>query len=284
MSQCRRAHPRRPDGRETTRRPPARSGVAATWLVLLCLGAASLLTAQGPPRVSSLRFSKPATLASLDMQKLRGEPSRLAWSPEGRQLYVQTLEGGFGKPGAALRHYVLDAATGRLQESEIEPGWASEYWTAKSGQNSPDDPPLRIELKTEGRQERTTSIPQGGDLARGGTAPTMSANDELNIASRETIPVIILLFQREVIGQFVNSVLVPGLTYGWGPMGARIMVFAAQKSGRVVVIDDRGDKKEIAGSKDALLPAWSPDGDRLAWLEKDGRRRFKLQISRVSVG
>jgi hypothetical protein len=240
-------------------------------------------SAQGPPRADDLRFSKPSSLARLDMQKLQGEPSRLAWSFDGTELYLQTLEGGFGRPNVTLHHYLVDAATGAIREAPIEPEWAEAYWTDKSGQNSPDDPPLRIELKTERRKERTTSLPGGGGLARGGTTPAITENDELSILAQQTVPLITLVFGGEVVGHFVNTVLVPGLTYGWGPMGARIMAFSAQNSGRVVVMDDRGRKQEIGGSKHAILPAWSPTGDRLAWLEKDGRRRFKLQISKVSV-
>jgi hypothetical protein len=261
------------------------------WVILALLAVApvaedrtgTFTVAQGPPRVDSLRFSKPSGLARLDMQKLGGEPSRLAWSFDGEELYLQTLAGGFGKPNATSQHYIIDAGTGAVREVRIEPEWAAQYWLAKSGQNSPDDPPLRIDLQTERRQERTTSLPGGGGLARGAPTPQITENDELSILARQTVPLITLLFHGEVVGQFVNSVLVPGLTYGWGPMGAKIIAFAAQKTGRLVVIDDQGQKKEIAGSKDALLPAWSPDGDRIAWLEKDGRRRFKLQISKVSV-
>ena len=60
----------------------------------------------------ALVISNPTPVAELDMGKLKGEPSRLAWSPDGSQLYLQTLEGGFGRPNAKLRHYVFSAATG----------------------------------------------------------------------------------------------------------------------------------------------------------------------------
>jgi hypothetical protein len=240
-------------------------------------------SAQGPPRVNALRFSRPASLATLDMEELKGEPSRLAWSPDGNRLYLQTLAGGFGNQNVELRHYVLGAATGVAEPVEEEPDWARQYWTAKSGQSSPDDPPLRIELRTERQRQQTTSLPRGGDLARGGLTPNMTENDEIAMIGGQTIPVITLLLNGEIVGEFVNSVLVPGLTYGWGPMGAKIIAFAAPKTGRVIVMDDLGQRQEIAGSKNAILPAWSPDGDRVVWLQKDGRRKFLLQVARVSV-
>jgi hypothetical protein len=132
-------------------------------------------------------------------------------------------------------------------------------------------------------KEHTTSLPRGGELARGGTSPNISENDELTIIGAQTVSIITLLLGREIVGQFTNSVLVPGLTYGWGPMGAKVIAFATPKTGRVVVMDDLGQKQEIAGSKSATLPAWSPNGDRVVWLQKDGRRKFLLQVSRVSV-
>ena len=241
------------------------------------------LASQEPPRVNDLKFAKPMSLAVLEMDRLRGEPSKLAWSPDGTQLYFQTLEGGFGRADATLYHYLLDATSGHTQPVHVEPEWAARYWTAKSGQTSPDEPPLRIELKTERVKERSTSLPRGGELARGGTSPNMTENDEATIVSAQSVSVITLILGGEIVGQFTNAVLVPGLTYGWGPIGAKVIAFAAPRNGRVVVMDDRGQKQEIPDSKDAILPAWSPDGDRVAWLQKDGRKKYLLQVSRVSV-
>jgi hypothetical protein len=261
-------------------RPDRRRTRTVAAIALLLPG---LAAGQGAPRVNELRFSKPAPLGTLDMEELKGEPARLAWSPDGTKLYLQTLEGGFGREDATRRHYVVSAETGERQHIEAEPEWAAQYWTAKSGQSSPDDPPLKIALETEQIKERTTSLPRGGELARGGTSPNISENDELTIIGAQTVSVITLRLGGEVVGQFTNAVLVPGLTYGWGPMGAKVIAFAAPKSGRVVVMDDLGQKQEISGSRDAILPAWSPDGDRVAWLQKDGRRKYLLQVSRVSL-
>lgn len=262
-------------------RGPERFWSGAVVSLGLCLAVAAGAQA---PRVSSLRFSNPVTIATLDLAELPGEPSRLAWSPDGTQLYFQTLEGGFGKPDVARHHYLLDVKIGSREDLQVEPEWAVVYWAAKSGQSSPDDPPLRIELKTERRKERTTSLPQGGDLARGGTSPGISENDQVSILAQQSVADITLLLFGETVGHFENTVLVPGLTYGWGPMGAKIIAYTSPKGGRVTVMDDGGQKKDVPGSRDAILPAWSPDGDRIAWLQKSGRRRFVLQVTHVSVG
>jgi Tol biopolymer transport system component len=233
----------------------------------------------------ALVISQGTPVAVLDMGKLKGEPSRLAWSPDGTKVYLQTIEGGFGRPNAKLRHYVFNMANGANEDLQVEPTWASTYWTAKSGQTSPDGPGLKIELKSEQRREQTTSVPRGGDLARGGASidTGTSATDGVAAAyNSQTVTVHSMLFKGETVGEFLNSVIVPGLTFGWGPQGSKVIAFAAQKTGRVVVMDEQGGKQEVSGSKDALLPAWSPDGKRLAWLQKEGRGKFALQVADVS--
>lgn len=257
------------------------------------LASASLLaggqvpaTARAPLRPEQLQFSTPATAVRLDMGKLKGQPSRLAWSPDGTQLYVQTLEGQFGAPGVKLHHYLFDAKSGAPVDAQGEPGWASQYWVAKSAQASPDNPSWKIDLKTEQRQQRTTSAPMGGDLARG--APTTgdagtSAGDAGSAAfGAQSSNAHVMMLKGVVVGEFVNAAIVPGLTFGWGPRGAKVIAYVAPKTGRVTVMDLDGKKQEINGTQDAILPAWSPDATRLAWLQKEGRKTFVLMTSDVT--
>ena len=256
----------------------------ALGAAVLLVAASALLTASDQTRVATLTASAPVTLAAIDMSDVKGTPSRLSWSPDGSRLYFQTLEGAFGKPDATLRHYLFSVATGARTTLDAEPDWATAYWTAKSWKMSPDPQPLEIELKSEQRLERTTSVPRGGDLARGGTSAGMGSSAEEGVKavnSFQTVHSNSMWLHGQLIGLFENSVIVPGLTFGWGPPGSRVIAFAAQKSGRIVVMDELRRRKNVPGSKDGLLPAWSPDGARLAWLQKDGRRQFLLQISRI---
>lgn len=260
-----------------------RTRIATAALIAL----PAILAAQSPTRVGTLKVSEPSKVAELDMGKLKGQPARLAWSADGTQLYVQTMEGSFGQPGQKLHHYALTVADGSRQDLQAEPDWASAYWTAKSAQASPDGPPLKIELKSEMRTEKTVSTPMGGDLARGGTGGDTGtgAGDALAAAyNQQPVPVNTMLLRGTTVGQFVNSVIVPGLTFGWGPKGSKVMAFAEPKSGRVVVLDEHGEKREVPGSKDAILPAWSADGTRIAWLQRDGKKKFTLQVTRVEAG
>jgi hypothetical protein len=254
--------------------------------VMLVIAASAIAAAQTPFRAADATFSAPSTVATLDMGKLKGEPARLAWSADGSELYVQTREGAFGQPNAKLRHYAFSAANGTRRDLDAEPEWAAAYWTSKSAQASPDDANLKIDLKTEVRRQRTTSVPMGGDMARGGVSTAeagTSAGDATAAAyGAQANTAHVMMLKGEPVGEFVNSVIVPGLTFGWAPKGTRAIAFAAPRDGRIVVMDAEGRRREVDGTKDALLPAWSPDGSRLAWLQQDGRRKFVLQVTRVS--
>jgi len=254
----------------------------------LVVGASTLAAAQQAINAADLLFHEPSRIAEIDTEALKGQPARLAWSTDGSQLYLQMMDGQFGRPEAKLSHYVFDVASGERQEVSVQPEWASEYWTAKSGQASPDTPAFRIELTSETRIERTVSSPMGGDLARGGASGAgggmvTGGNAAAAAYNRQRVPVHTMLLHGEVVGEFVNSVIVPGLTFGWGPPGSKLMAYSALRSGRVVVMDEKGTKQEIDGSTDAVLPAWSPDAGRLAWLQKDGRKKYVLQVVRVST-
>jgi hypothetical protein len=261
--------------------------IRRTIAIAAMIALPAILVAQSPMRAGALKVSEPVKVTELDMDKLKGQPSRLAWSDDGTQLYVQTMEGSFGQPGQKLHHYTVAVADGSRKDVQAEPEWAAAYWATKSWKASPDTPPLTIELKQEQRKEKTVSSPMGGDLARGGTSGGTGAEaaGELSAAYNQMpVPVNTMLLHGTVVGQFVNTVIVPGLTFGWGPKGTKAIAFADPKNGRVVVLDEKGEKREVAGTKDAVLPAWSPDAKQLAWLQKDGKKKYVLQIARVESG
>lgn len=264
-------------------RPGALLTAAFSAVLAAPLAAQEPATRQ-PWKAGSLAISEPSTVVALEGATLTGQPSRMSWSPDGNLLYIQTLEGSFGRPDAKLRHFLVASTGGALREMPAEPEWATDYWIVKSDQASPDDPSTRIEPKSEARRERTTSTPQGGDLARGGTSPVSSIgrDDAVDAAFNSQIAFMnTLLLHGRVIGEFDNTVIVPGLTFGWGPMGTQVIAYAETRKGRVTIMDGSGDRKEIAGTEAALLPAFSNDGGRLAWMEKAGRNKFVVRVARV---
>lgn len=252
-------------------------------LMALVVVAASASQEVRPLPVGKIEFSNPRSVARLDMRSLRGEPARLAWSPDGARFYVQTIEGGFGRPDAKTHHYEFDAATGGKTDLPAEPEWVAAYWALKSHQAAPDVPGRAIALESAPKQVRTTAVPRGGDLARGGTVTGMGSSAEdaaMAATNQQAIMIHTMKLGRETIGEF-ETVIVPGLTFGWAPAGAQAIAFA-NKDGKLFVMDAEGRKQEIRGTKDAVLPAWNADGSRLAWLQKDGRRAYQLRV--VEVG
>lgn len=257
------------------------SHIAAAIVVL---GLFTSAEAQEIWKADALKFTETRAVATLEGGWLKGEAARLAWSPDGKELYFSTIEGGFGKPDAKRYHYVISVADGKRRELQVEPEWAAEYWIAKSGQASPDDPAYKIELKSEQRSERTTSVPRGGDLARGGVTTATGTSNEDSIANAMNTQIVFMnsmLLHGQLVGYFENSVIVPGLTFGWGPKGSKVIAYAA-KDGTLVVMDATGGRKDVPASSAAVLPAWSPDGSRLAWLKKDGRRKYVVQVTGVA--
>lgn len=59
------------------------------------------------------------------------------------------------------------------------------------------------------------------------------------------------------------------------------IVFADAR-GRIELLDRDKHKKTLPGIKDALLPAWSPDGTTIAFLQRSGRRTLRLMTAALT--
>lgn len=256
-------------------------------LAALLIAAPAFIAAQGPLKVGSLTFAPESRIAEIDTDKVKGQPSRLAWSPDGSELYVQMMDGEFARRAEAkFSHHVYKVDGGKHQSVDAEPEWATAYWSAKSGQASPDAPTFKIDLKSEVTRQNTVSTPMGGALARGGGAGgdggTANAGDAVAAAyNSQPVPVNRMLLHGQIVGEYVNSVIVPGQTFGWGPKGSKVIAYVNVKEGRVVVMDETGKRQEIGDTKDALFPAWSPDSTHLAWLQKDGKNKYILKVVKI---
>lgn len=95
--------------------------------------------------------------------------------------------------------------------------------------------------------------------------------------------VVRLTLVGEAISEFVNTRPVPGLTFSWGPAFSGAIAYT-DRDGRLMLLDRNKHKQTVSGAKDALLPAWSIDGARLAWVQKSGRKKYTLLWATVTKG
>lgn len=202
------------------------------------------------------------------MNVLKGAVRRLSWSPDGLYLHVQTIDRD------VLHDYIVALDDKEISLAFGEPEWAAAYWAKKADLSAPGEPGLKIEVIE--KHQRTRQTPFTGGFSSGGAQTVEQRNPNDTFA----IEVSLKLFGEEV-GYFLNEVAYGGITFGWGPQSSGLLVFADAK-GRLALIDRQKHKKPIPGTKDSLLPAWSPDGTRVAFLQKDNRRIYRLMTAMIS--
>ena len=242
-----------------------------SMISLLFASAALIAQASEPPFV----VSAPATLLDLDLGKLKGAPTCLAWSPNEGEFYLQTVD-----DGAKMRHYILHVDSSP-QAADGQPVWAASYWSWKSARTAPGHSELVIEVANRNDMSQITSMNLHDKAAgvgdRNGT-PGVATMANANIGAAQ---VRTLMLKGEAIGEYVNAPLVPGLTFGWSPQSMHSIAYVPH-SHRLMLMDVVSDAKlEVAATSEVLLPAWSPDGSQIVFLQKTGRKTFALM--RVTV-
>src|SRR5215831_11773900 len=224
--------------------------------------AAGLSAVAGATDVSALKASDPALVCELDMKVLKGALRRLSWSVDGRYLHVQTLD------NKTIHDYIIRLPEGDISVAFGEPEWADQYWTMKSSLTAPGAPDLKIEVLEN--HQRTQPVPFTGGFSNGGaqTVEPRNPRDTFAIEAR-------LLLLGQEVGYTLNEVAMAGGSYGWGPAGSAAIAFI-DTSGRVTLFDRAKHRNVVATAKGAMMPAWSGDGRRLAYVQKTGRDRFRL--------
>lgn len=234
-----------------------------------------------------LTLSPPATVARIAAAAIRGEPTRLAWSPDARQLYLRCVKSDrWGNQ--TIFQYEIAVATGALRSLDREPEWFGRYWMWKSAQASPESPDFSIAYETREENKTAVGVANAGALAQSGGDPSLGS--ELGpqgqaIASRlmqgQTVRTTTLRLKGQVLGEFVNMTPIPGLTFGWAPGHMDAVAYVTAK-GRVVIMDRAGRRREVAGSRNALLPAWSDDGIRLVWVQREAKKDLLFVVANVT--
>jgi hypothetical protein len=254
------------------------------------------LTAAGAETQSTPIVSEPRQIVELDLGRIRGEPARLAWSPDDSELYFQTIQ--FDRSGnPTRRHWILKLDGSAPSPIEAEPAWAGNYWVWKSAPAAPAAPAWKIDIDSRREVARAASAPRGGDLAgMGGDASArvggddgsgMEVSDALAAANaRAGIGINTFRLSGQAIGEWRNTPVAPGQTFGWAPkaLGEWIaFAWSGHRGGRVTLMNSEGTRVEIDASRNATFPAWSPSGERLAWLQPSGRRQLALYVADVQM-
>jgi hypothetical protein len=258
----------------------------------LLMFTAAVGAAQAPVDATRVAVSAPVAGAEIDAGKMKGDLTRMVPSPDGRSFYFQTVERDT-RGNVDVHHFVLAADDKQPKPVNEQPQWAAAFWVAKSAQAAPGIAAQKITVEQERKRIAATPSPVGGDLAKGalggggnaggGATGGSSVGDGLNAANQtQTANVVTLKLMGEVIGEFVNVPAIPGATFGWGPSGTGLIAFV-NGSGRLVIMDAEGRKKEVGGAKAVSMPSWTSDGARLFYLERSGRNRFTLKTLDITI-
>ena len=250
-------------------------------IVPFVLALASVVAPQGPSQAATMNFGAPRLVMALD--KIKGEPIQVGWSPDGTELYVET--GTRTRIGTFenQRHYLVTVAEGKIKSIDAAPQWATDYQTWKSNKWAPGVKTFAIEISEDKRTQRSVSAPMGGALAKGGESGASTGNMDAatDVAlSSQVQHVITLRLKGETVGEYVDTQFVPGYTYGWAPPSFGTAIAYANQEGRLSVMDQQGARKSLPSASHVMIPAWSESGKQIAFVQHEGKK-FALYVTDV---
>lgn len=261
------------------------------WAALLVLAVPSLAVAQQKPLdATRIAMSSPRLLASFSADDLHGYPVRMAWSPDGRDIYLRIVQRdrwGNEKDW----HYVLAIGTSAggaappaaFTPVQREPDWSGIYWGWKSGLNCPGAGAWKIDVETRVERKSATNSGAGGGLAQNSGDPYFAGASLgpqgqailMGAMVSQQVTTTTLKVKGVLLSEFVNTPVMAGLMYSWAPEGVTAIVYRGGK-GVLTIMDRAGRRYELTGTKGVVLPMWSADGQRVAWLSQKGHGKYEL--------
>lgn len=249
-------------------------------LAILLAALIAQASALGPapvPDVRVLSAPSPKRLAEIDVAKVKGAPVAVAWHEDGT-LYLQVQDKDH------VRHYLITTVPA-LSVGQVDqaPAWASAYWDWKGAVEAPGDPTLKIDVDQHQDRMRMANMPSGG-IGAAGVGPGGAGGGGGNLGALSSLQskVFTLRFKGHVVGEWTNESPQPGVRIAWAPGGMGLLAFANEKD-QLVLADREGRLLPLAGSLQALLPAWSLDGKRLAYLQKTSATTYELMVAEIQA-
>lgn len=231
--------------------------------------------------VTRLVVGTPSTLRDIDAGAVRGIPTRLAWSPDGKYLYLRLST--FDRwSNETVRHILIDVKTAEPRQIGDEPGWIGRYWNFKAGLVSPAVPTWKITIDAREDQVRTTNVPREGNIGQFTSDPGAGLEETIRRAAQSQQKTLFEDYRLSghTISSSINDHVAAGRTYGWAPAPRPFMAYVTEK-GRLAVMDASGKTMEVKGTKDVRVPAWSEDGLRVAFVEQSSRDTCTIRIVEV---
>jgi hypothetical protein len=247
------------------------------------MAAASVAQAQenNASDISRLTIGAPSTLRDIDVGAVRGVPSRLAWSPDGKYLYLRIST--FDRwSNETIRHILIERATAEPRQLGDEPGWIGRYWNIKAGLVSPSVPTWKIAVEAREDQVRTTNVPREGNIGQFTSDPGSGLEDTVRRAAEAQQKTLFENYRLSghTIASSVNEHVAAGRTYAWAPAPKPFMAYVTEK-GRLALMDATGRTVDVRGTKDVKVPAWSDDGERLAFVQQASRDKCSVRIVEI---
>jgi VWFA-related protein len=204
-----------------------------------------------PIDVREVTCAAPVRITEMTLEVLHGRPTRLAWSPDGRQIYVWGLTAASTSEG----HVLVSTGDGSVRQSPSAPDWVRPYWLWKAAQKAPWLPALAIKSETK-RFTNFNSVDAGDPGRAYAPAGGQTASN-------------VLLLHGQTIAEASPGLVLPGLTFSWSPFAMGAIAFMTPR-GRLVIMDTEGRTLDVPGAADVTLPGWSEDGTRIAYLKASG--------------
>jgi hypothetical protein len=221
-----------------------------------------------------LNLAQPVQWTNLDTGDLKGRPARLAWSEDRSELYLQVVEGETAG-NLKFRHYIIERGK-PPRGIDTQPKWVEPYWKWKSAKSFFGDPLMAITVDVQKKMLDNLN----GTAANKAVYLDPYVSGQALLLSKQsggTEVVNRLLLKNKVIGEFVDEQIVPGYTFSWSPEELRLIAFRSQNR-RLTVMNGEGETQDVSTTVDVLLPAWSDDGQEIAYLERTGRKTFALMV------